>query len=74
MGSLIKATVWSTCFAALIIAIAAQMDMPPGMVMPPGSVMPSAPTPNRSGHVVSPSVVLGLLAFMFSIFVFNQRA
>ncbi|XVF84888.1 hypothetical protein PTKIN_Ptkin17bG0075500 [Pterospermum kingtungense] len=71
MASLIKATVWATCFAALIIVIAAQTDMPPGMVMPPGSSM--APAPNTSNHV-PPSMAIGLLALIVTIFVVKERA
>ncbi|XWS34872.1 hypothetical protein CRYUN_Cryun21dG0074200 [Craigia yunnanensis] len=73
MGSLIKATVWATYFAALINVIAAQMDMPPGMAMTPGMVMPPAPTPNMS-NLVSPSMVIGFLAFIVTIFVVKERA
>ncbi|XVF02375.1 hypothetical protein REPUB_Repub04eG0170100 [Reevesia pubescens] len=73
MGFLIKAAVWATCFTALIIVIAADMDMPPGMVMPPGSVMPPAPTPNMS-NLVSPSLVIGFLAFVVTNFVVKERA
>ncbi|XVE84997.1 hypothetical protein DITRI_Ditri17bG0056900 [Diplodiscus trichospermus] len=67
------ATVWAACVAALIVVVAAQMDMPPGMVMPPGSVMPTAPTPNMS-NLVSPSMVIGFLAFIVTSFIVKNRA
>ncbi|EOY00339.1 Uncharacterized protein TCM_010190 [Theobroma cacao] len=67
MGSLIKATISAACFATLIIVVGAEMDMPPGMVMPP------APTPNVS-NLVSPSVVIGFLTLIVTVFVVTERA
>ncbi|KAK8526495.1 hypothetical protein V6N12_020965 [Hibiscus sabdariffa] len=70
MASLIKATVWFTCFTVLLVAVAAEMYMPPGMAMPPGMVMP----PPSTSNLVSPSLAIGFIAFIVSILVVNQRA
>ena len=58
---------------SLIIVIAAQMEMTAGMAMTPGMVMSPAPTPNMS-NLASPSMVIGLLAFIVTIFVVKERA
>lgn len=72
MVSLIKAIVLAACFAALIVVIAAQMAMPPGMVMPPGSDM--APPPNMSNHVSASMMIMGLFSFIVTVFVVKERA
>ncbi|OAY61530.1 hypothetical protein MANES_01G196300v8 [Manihot esculenta] len=69
MGFGMATRMLAACFALLVMVAAAHE----GHEHTPGMDMSPAPAPNSSTTFVSPSMVIGFLAFVFSLLVVRER-
>lgn len=69
MASGMPAMMFAACFAMLLMVVAAH----DGHHHTPGMYMAPAPSPTNSSNLVSPSMVIGFIAFIVSLLVVRER-